>query len=599
MKLIREVLQIRFLFWLLLAALFFPRGFACGKGVELGDTYTATLDYSAEGIGREWTSGKQDVWSLGSFGYSVADKLEIQLGPSSVVFGRHGSNVVWAAVIPEKPGKLVKAPAGSGENVTSIFLRFHPKLVQTIFSPRTVLGNGPAEKLIPARRIYQYKINAGWQTGNLPVIPQEHSITLDCETAEGNRRRFHHDTGSGAVDHHAFFLKRRIPEAKSSPVGAKQAEEIFLEVWEAFDREYAMFVVKPNVNWARLRDEYLPIAKKARTYHELAGAVALLLSHLEDLHVSVKAGPEYLWCYNRYRPLNGSWRATQQLIGKTEPLGNGFAWGKTKDRIGYINVLRLPGREMAADFDRILDELKDTRALVLDLRFNGGGDEPAAQLMAGRFVDKRRVYSLSQYRSGSRHDQLGKKYPRTVAPRGPWRYEKPVIVLTGRRTMSSAESFALMMAQCPQVTTLGDRTAGSSGNPRLLKLPGEITVRLPRWLDMDPQGKPIDGVGVQPDVPLKTSVSDFTAARDPVVEAALKRLRGKRYDPSRTPPFAESRVLLDPAARLGRLNGLASVARGRGCRNWERSFSRYLLQGDDRDETWFLLGFGVAGRFVG
>ena len=147
--------------------------------------------------------------------------------------------------------------------------------------------------------------------------------------------------------------------------------------------------------------------------------------------------------------------------------------------------------------------------------------------MAGRFIDKPRVYSLSQYRSGGRHDQLGKKYPRTVAPRGPWRYEKPVIVLTGRRTMSSAESFALMMAQCPQVTTLGDRTAGSSGNPRLLKLPGEITVRLPRWLDMDAQGKPIDSVGVKPDIPVKTSVSDFTATHDPVAETALKTLRSK------------------------------------------------------------------------
>jgi C-terminal processing protease CtpA/Prc len=103
-------------------------------------------------------------------------------------------------------------------------------------------------------------------------------------------------------------------------------------------------------------------------------------------------------------------------------------------------------------------------------------------------------------------------------------YEKPVIALTGQKTMSSAESYALMMGQCPQVTTLGDRTAGSSGCPRLLELPADITVRLPRWLDMDPKGKPLDFVGVKPEVVVETSVNDFKSNCDPVLQAALKRL---------------------------------------------------------------------------
>ena len=56
---------------------------------------------------------------------------------------------------------------------------------------------------------------------------------------------------------------------------------------------------------------------------------------------------------------------------------------------------------------------------------------------------------------------------------------------------------------------------------------GEITVRLPRWLDMDPAGRPIDAVGVEPDVLVKTSLTDFTDTRDPIVETALKELRKK------------------------------------------------------------------------
>jgi hypothetical protein len=513
-----------------LFATFLSRNEGRCEGVKLAETYKATLDFSAEGIGRDWISTKEDVWSLGSFAYSVGKQFQVKLGPSTVIFGKHGTNVVWAVVIPDEPGRIIKAPSGTGDSITSIFLRFHPQLVQKIFKPDTVKGNGPAEKLIPARRIYQYKINAGWQTGNLPVIPKMYSVILDCETVEGSRRRFEHNTQNGKVAYHSFAAGNPLPELHSSPVTAQQAEDIYLAAWKAFDQEYAMFGVKPNVDWEALKDQYLPIARKAKNSYEAAGAVALLLAHLEDLHVSVKAGEEYLWCYNRYRPMNGNWNALRSIIGPLEESRDGLAWGETKDRIGYICVLNLPGgkeeqQEIVEHFDRILDKLKETRSLILDIRFNGGGDEITAQLLAGRFADRPRTYSLNQYRSGRKHGELGRKLERTFEPRGPWRYEKPVITLTGQKTMSSAESYALMMAQCPQVTTLGDRTAGSSGCPRLLRLPADITVRLPRWLDMDPKGKPLDFDGIMPEVVIKTSGNDFNSDRDPVLRAALNRLR--------------------------------------------------------------------------
>ncbi|MHC4578995.1 MAG: hypothetical protein ACYTED_16495, partial [Planctomycetota bacterium] len=86
----------------------------------------------------------------------------------------------------------------------------------------------------------------------------------------------------------------------------------------------------------------------------------------------------------------------------------------------------------------------------------------------------------------------------------------------------------LMFAQCPQVTTMGDWTGGSSANPRRLELKCGITVNLPRWLDMDPEGHPIEHVGVKPDKLIKAKPEDFTAERDPVLKAALRYLRKKR-----------------------------------------------------------------------
>jgi C-terminal processing protease CtpA/Prc len=167
----------------------------------------------------------------------------------------------------------------------------------------------------------------------------------------------------------------------------------------------------------------------------------------------------------------------------------------------------------------------------VDLRFNGGGGEDLAQRMAGRIVDEERTYSLNCYRAGPGRGDLGPRLERRCAPRGPWRWRSPVFVLTGQKTFSSAESFALMLAVCPHVTSLGDRTGGSSANPERREFGGGIVVNVPRWNDMAPDGTPVEDRGVAPEVPVKGGLADF-AERDPVLEEALARLRripaGKR-----------------------------------------------------------------------
>lgn len=499
----------------------------CAKGENLAKVYKATLDYEEGAGGRDWSCGRQDVWSLEEFTYTFEDKLAIECGPSAAVFGRHGTSVVWAALIPDKPGEIRVAPKGEGEHVTSLFLRFNPSLVGELFPSRTVKGKGDFANIIPARGIYQYKINGAWQWDNLPVIPSVESIVLDCETSEGNRRFFMVDTEKNDVKYEPYFMTRAIPPMPEEALPKGKGVKIFEEVWEAFDREYAMFSIKPGVDWKKLKKDYAPLAKEAKTYYEAGAVLAALLAHLEDLHVHVQVGNEYPWCYSRFRPSNASWKAVQKTVADMTNVGNLLSWGTIQGKYGYINVWGLNDSTLPDAFDETLEKLKNTEGLILDLRFNGGGDEILAQAMAGRFADRERVYSLNQYRNGPKHKQLGAKLERKFKPRGAWRYEAPVAVLCGRKTMSSAESFVLMMAQCPQAAVIGDCTAGSSANPRRLELDGNIFVNLPRWLDMDPGGKPIDALGVEPHIHVKASPKEFTDSQDPVMAAAIRHLEEK------------------------------------------------------------------------
>ena len=205
--------------------------------------------------------------------------------------------------------------------------------------------------------------------------------------------------------------------------------------------------------------------------------------------------------------------------------GDRVQWGVTEDNIGFVAIHSWSDSNIPSQFDTVLEELRDTNALIVDVRYNSGGSEPLAQEVAGRFADKSYVYAYSRYRNGEEHDDLTDYNPRSFSPRGPWRYEKPVITLIGQKCMSSNESFVKMMGECPRVTLMGDRTRGSSGNPDIIELPLDMTVSLPQWIDYLPDKTPLDEHGVWPDVWFEPEEGAFEGDRDDLLSAALERLR--------------------------------------------------------------------------
>src|SRR5207253_963697 len=124
---------------------------------------------------------------------------------------------------------------------------------------------------------------------------------------------------------------------------------------------------------------------------------------------------------------------------------------------------------------------------------------------------------------------LTEKYERVARPRGPWRYENPVVLLIGQKCMSSNESFVAMMSGAPprQLTIMGDHTCGSSGNPRIVQLPLDMTVSVPRWIDYLPDGTPLDEKGFIPADKFIPKPGAFEGERDDLLSAALERLHYK------------------------------------------------------------------------
>jgi len=249
------------------------------------------------------------------------------------------------------------------------------------------------------------------------------------------------------------------------------------------------------------------------------------LKPLRDLHVWMTLAGVNVPVFNRLRSANSNPSAHRAILGDLKQAGR-VQWAITPDKIGFIAIYGWDtAPEIPAQVDEALEQMRGTRGLIIDVRLNGGGDEPTAGKVAGRFLPKEFVYSFSQFRNGPSHTNLTEKYERKVSPRGPWRYNRPVMLLIGQKCMSSNESFIAMMSGDPDITIMGDRTCGSSGNPRIVKLPLDLTVSVPRWIDCLPDGKPLDERGFQPQIPFKPEPDAFEGERDDLLSAALDRLR--------------------------------------------------------------------------
>ncbi len=265
----------------------------------------------------------------------------------------------------------------------------------------------------------------------------------------------------------------------------------------------------------------------AATTREWAGAVSAMLAATEDLHLHLKLGDATF--PGGTRAIDPLYR--EKLIARyamVQPVGGRCQRGRTDDGIGYVMI---GGWTDAKDVDALeaaLPGLKDCRAIVVDVRPNAGGDEMLARRIAAWFVDGEHVYGKDRFRTGAGKDGFGPVLDRSITGNAEpeKRLAMPVALLTSRCVMSSNESFVLMMRQAKDCTVVGQKTYGSSGNPKPHDLPNGVTIFLPSWQDLRLDGTCFEGEGLAPDVEVAADPKDFEE-KDPILERALEILRGK------------------------------------------------------------------------
>ena len=312
------------------------------------------------------------------------------------------------------------------------------------------------------------------------------------------------------------------PTAPSLPSSDFTAQ--FDAMWGTFDREYSYFIHK-HVDWSALRAAYRPRAIAAADQTDFIAIVREMLGHLRDMHVVLRdpAGRS-LPTYDPEAFVNWDRSVWQQYIARAGWTQGQSDWGYgLLDGVPYIAIGSWGSNSIrSTDFDVAFERFRNAPGIVLDVRMNPGGNDALALEVAGRFARTSAVFGYVRFRNGPSHSDFGPITARTLNARGAWQYAGHVLLLIGRRCASSNESFIAAMDQLENVTLVGDRSAGSTGNPGTFPLANGWSYTVSRWIEYTVDNRPIEDIGISPDAVVTTDAQDFAMGRDPVIEWALK-----------------------------------------------------------------------------
>jgi len=176
------------------------------------------------------------------------------------------------------------------------------------------------------------------------------------------------------------------------------------------------------------------------------------------------------------------------------------SWKMLDGDIGYIYVRRI-GPDLIPSLDKAVGELKTARGLIIDVRGNSGGgfDSGRAHL---NFV-------------------LGRDSEEPNRPR----YKGLIALLIDSRCISAGEGWASWFVANRRARVFGQATAGASSRKMTYELKnGLFKVSFPVRAYTGYLDRPIERVGLVPDVLVRQNAQDLVERRDTVLEAARQYL---------------------------------------------------------------------------
>jgi CubicO group peptidase (beta-lactamase class C family) len=355
-------------------------------------------------------------------------------------------------------------------------------------------------------------------------------------------------------------------------------ETNFEYLWHTMNDYYAFFEVR-GVNWQAVYDEYRPQINSSTTTLEFFemmdeifsefGDGHLGLSNKEGLNASGTALNGFILEVLRTGIVDAEedfGEAWNELMGYNDQVltellqekklqsyqgSDAIRWGKISDNLGYIRIdrvqninfkgeqedadslleqLTLIGQDLV-DTDTImqtaLSDMDNSEALIIDLRFNGGGYDNVSLKIASYFSTKEQKIGSKMIKS---NNFQGDVYQLNVNQSPVAAYTKPVYVITGRSTGSGGEVLSMALKALPQITLIGEPTNGSVSDSLEHSLPNGWELSLSHEVYTDSEGQNVESIGVTPDVNMPVySTQDLMYYSNTPIDYVAQTLGGPSY----------------------------------------------------------------------
>ncbi len=211
-----------------------------------------------------------------------------------------------------------------------------------------------------------------------------------------------------------------------------------------------------------------------------------------------------------------------------------FVWFTTEENIGYLMINSMSDygdsafdvqadAALAADaIDHVLLDFRDVSGLIIDLRINDGGDDEVSARLLQRFLPSPTWVYSKQARLDDGRTPLIDVY---LSPAGQHQYLGPVAVLTSSGTVSAGEIFTLGIRDLPNVTIIGEPTAGTLSNILEKRVTSNIAFGLSNEYYFSAQGEWFERSGIPVDIEVPFASKDQRQKTiDLGIEAAMDEI---------------------------------------------------------------------------
>ena len=314
-------------------------------------------------------------------------------------------------------------------------------------------------------------------------------------------------------------------------VAENTARGNFDALWRIVDEHYCFFAEKQSeygLDWNEVYARYSAAVNDGLTDRQQFEIFGKMLAELRDGHTNLYA-PFDVARYGKWfddYPMNYSDSLERVYLGRTEDYRYtcGLKYRTLDDNIGYIRCESFNTAIGDGNLNEVMRELSLCDALILDLRNNGGGLLTTAQQLASIFINSTTTIAYMSHKTGTGHADFSAPEAVTLDPFPGLRWQKPVAVLTNRRTYSAANSFVMFVKHLPQVIVVGDKTGGGAGLPFSSELPNGWSLRFSACPMYDINMVCTES-GIEPDVHVDITSEDYARNRDTIIETARKLLR--------------------------------------------------------------------------